>query len=141
MNEETASPERAPRGLPLRVGLALVLLEAVALVVLGVASVAGSAMSHGALLGTNAGVLGVLVLIGGFLFLAVRALWQGKRWGRGPVITWQLLQFAVAITSIGTLEWWAIVPAVAIPVVVVVCLLAPGSLAVTDRHGRPDGVL
>src|SRR5690625_5231717 len=97
--------------MPLRIGLALVLLEAIVLVVLGIAVVAASILDHGDLLGTNAGVLLVLVLIGGFLVLAVRGLWQGKRWGRAPVITWQLLQFAVAVTSWGALEWWALVPA------------------------------
>ena len=125
----------------MRVGLALVLLEAVVLVVLGIAVVVASILDHGDLLGTNAGVLLVLVLIGGFLVLAVRGLWQGKRWGRGPVITWQLLQFAVAVTSWGVLQWWALVPALVLPVVVTICLLLPASLAATAQHGRPDGVL
>ncbi|WP_027286962.1 hypothetical protein [Ruania albidiflava] len=137
MTEDSA----APRGTPLRVGLALVLLEAVVLVVLGIAVVVASILDHGDLLGTNAGVLLVLVLIGGLLVLAVRGLWQGKRWGRGPVITWQLLQFAVAVTSWGVLQWWALVPALVLPVVVTICLLLPASLAATAQHGRPDGVL
>lgn len=137
MSEE--KPE--PRPVPLRVGLALVLLEAVALVVLGIGVVVASILDQGTMLGTNAGVLAVLVLIGGFLFLAARGLWQGRRWGRGPVITWQLLQFAVAVTSWGALEWWALVPALVLPAVVVVCLLLPASLAATAQHGRPDGVL
>src|SRR5690625_1434335 len=115
--------------MPLRIGLVLVLLEAIVLVVLGIAVVASSILDHGALLGTNAGVLLVLVLIGGFLVLAVRGLWQGKRWGRGPVITWQLLQFAVAVTSWGALEWWALLPALVLPVMVTICLLVPASLA------------
>lgn len=127
--------------MPLRIGLVLVLLEAIVLVVLGIAVVASSILDHGALLGTNAGVLLVLVLIGGFLVLAVRGLWQGKRWGRAPVITWQLLQFAVAVTSWGALEWWALLPALVLPVVVSICLLLPESLAATAQHGRPDGVL
>ena len=136
MTEETP----APRPVPLVVGLVLVLLEAIVLVGVGVSVVVASLIDHGDLLVTNAGVLLVLVLIGGFLFLAARALWQGKRWGRGPVITWQLLQLAVAITSWGTLEWWVLLPALVLPVVVSVCLLVPASLAATAQHGRPDGV-
>ena len=137
MTEQTP----ASRPVPLLVGLALVLLEAVVLVVLGIAVVVASALDQGDLLGTNAGVLLVLVLIGGFLLLAARGLWQGKRWGRGPVITWQLLQFAVAVTSWGTLEWWTLLPALVVPVIVVVCLLLPVSLAATAQRGRPDGVI
>lgn len=131
----------ASRPLALRVGLAVVLLEAVGLVALGVGVVVASVLDRGQMLGANAGVLAVLILIGGFLLLAVRALWQGKRWGRGPAITWQLLQFFVAVTSWGALEWWALVPALILPVIVVVCLLLPASLAATAQHGRPDGVL
>lgn len=139
MGVSDEKPESRP--LPLRVGLALVLLEAVALVLLGIGVVVASLLDQGDMLGANAGVLVVLILIGGFLFLGARGLWQGKRWGRGPVITWQLLQFAVAITSWGTLEWWALVPALVLPAVVAVCLLLPASLAATAQHGRPDGVL
>ncbi|WP_147918246.1 hypothetical protein [Ruania zhangjianzhongii] len=131
----------ASRSAPLLIGLAVVLLEAAVLVVLGIGVVVASLLDHGDMLGTNAGVLAVLILIGGFLLLAVRAMWQGKRWGRGPVITWQLLQFFVAVTSWGALEWWALVPALVLPVIVVVCLLLPASLAATAQHGRPDGVL
>lgn len=131
----------ASRAVPLLVGLAVVVLEAVVLVVLGIGVVVASVLDRGDMLGTNAGVLVVLVLIGGFLLLAARALWQGKRWGRGPVITWQLLQFFVAVTSWGSLEWWALIPALVLPVVVTVCLLLPASLASTAQHGRPDGVL
>lgn len=131
----------ASRPVALLVGLGVVLLEAVALVVLGIGVVVASLLDQGDMLATNAGVLAVLILIGGFLLLATRGLWQGKRWGRGPVITWQLLQFFVAVTSWGTLEWWALTPALVLPVVVVICLLLPASLAATAQHGRPDGVL
>ena len=137
MSDQTPSD----RPLALRIGLAVVLLEAVVLVVLGAGVVIASVLDDGAMLGINAGVLAVLVLIGGFLLLAVRGLWQGKRWGRGPVITWQLLQFFVAITSWGGLEWWALVPALLLPVIVLVCLLTPASLSATAERGRPDGVL
>ena len=131
----------ASRPKPLLVGVAVVLLEAVALVLLGIGVVVASLLDQGDMLGANAGVLTVLILIGGFLLLATRALWHGKRWGRGPVITWQLLQFFVAVTAWGTLEWWALAPALVLSLVVIVCLLLPASLSATAQHGRPDGVL
>lgn len=59
----------ASRSVPLLLGLAVVLLEAVVLVVLGIGVVVASLLDQGDMLGTNAGVLTVLILIGGFSFL------------------------------------------------------------------------
>ncbi|TDE97470.1 hypothetical protein EXU48_04580 [Occultella glacieicola] len=133
-----ARPDDRP--LSLRIGLAVALLEAVGLVVIGVASVVLALAGDAAFAGFAAGVLVVLLLIGGLLFLAVRALWQGKRWGRGPVITWQLLQFAVGAASYASVPWWAATVPMVLAVVVVVTLLVPASLAATSGAGGPDAV-
>lgn len=132
---------RPQHPLPLRLGLVIALLEAVGLVVMGVAGVVSSLMDDGAMLGTNAGVLIVFALIGAFLLLMVRELWRGKRRGRGPVVTWQILQFAVAASSFGAVASWLLALGMVLSVLVTVCLLLPSSLAATGTRGRPDGVI
>src|SRR5699024_12317445 len=84
--------------------MVVALLEAAGLIVMGIAGVLASLVDDGAMIGTNAGVLIVFALIGGFLLIMVRELWHGKRRGRGPVITWQILQFAVAASSFGAVR-------------------------------------
>ena len=42
--------------------------------------------------------LGIVAL----LFAAVRALYHGRRWGRGPVVTWQLLVLAIGVSQATT---------------------------------------
>lgn len=133
--------DRPHHPLPLRVGLVVALLEAVGLIVMGVAGVLSSLVDDGAMLGTNAGVLIVFALIGGFLLIMVRELWRGNRRGRGPVITWQILQFAVAASSFGAVAWWLLVLAMVLSAVVTACLLLPASLAATGTGGKADGVL
>ncbi|HLR28355.1 MAG TPA: hypothetical protein VK086_06650 [Ruania sp.] len=133
--------DRPHHPLPLRVGLVVALLEAAGLIVMGIAGVLSSLVDDGAMLGTNAGVLIVFALIGGFLLIMVRELWRGKRRGRGPVITWQILQFAVAASSFGAVAWWLLAVAMLLSVVVTACLLLPASLTATGTGGKPDGVL
>lgn len=53
----------------------------------------------------------VTAMFAGLLFIGARALWHGMRWGRGPVIAWQLLQFFTAVTMsdlIGTTAGWVV---------------------------------
>src|SRR5699024_11830439 len=40
----------------------------------------------------------VILMFAALLFFGGRGLWRGMRWGRGPVISWQLLQFVTAVT-------------------------------------------
>ncbi|HLS73729.1 MAG TPA: hypothetical protein VK046_08160 [Actinomycetaceae bacterium] len=86
---------------------------------------------------TAAVFIGLIVL----LALAVRALHQGRRWGRGPVITWQLLVLAIGISQAGALVWWLAALLIAIPVAVVVGTLVPPSVAWAHRTGPPRAVL
>src|SRR5690625_3769159 len=81
-----------------------------------------------------------LIFIGivALLFAAVRALFQGRRWGRGPVVTWQLLVFAIGVSQ-GDLTW-LVVLLVVLPVAVTVGLLVPASVEWTNRPTPPRAV-
>lgn len=80
---------------------------------------------------------GLIVL----LALAVRALHQGRRWGRGPVVTWQLLVLAIGISQAGSLVWWLVVLLIVMPVAVVVGTLLPASVAWANQTSPPRAVL
>lgn len=86
---------------------------------------------------TAAIFIGLIVL----LILAVRALHQGRRWGRGPVVTWQLLVLAIGISQAGALVWWLVVLLIVMPVAVVVGTLLPASVAWANQTGPPRAVL
>lgn len=75
------------------------------------------------------------------LALAVRALHQGRRWGRGPVVTWQLLVLAIGISQAETLVWWLVVLLIVMPVAVVVGTLVPASVAWANQTRPPRAVL
>lgn len=98
---------------PLRAAGLLVLAEAAVLV--GMAVVFVTDVVRGDAPGVAPALALTVFFIGFALMLAgsVRALWRGQRWGRGPVITWQVLQAASAITLTG-------VPAALVTVAVVV---------------------
>lgn len=75
------------------------------------------------------------------LLVGARALQQGRRWGRGPVITWQLLLLAIGLSQAATLTWWLVALLVAVPVAVAVGTLAPASAAWTSSTAPPRQVL
>ncbi len=134
----TDRPARPP--LPLLLALLLVLVEVGALVALSVGMVVevlgGRAMASGITVVLAAIFLGLVSL----LLVSVRALHQGRRWGRGPVITWQLLVLAIGVSQADTLVWWLVVLLVAIPVGVTVGLLVPPSVEWTNRTTPPRAV-
>jgi len=121
------------------VACVLVLVEVVALASAAVAGVV--ALVRG---GDPGPVLFLVVLALGaavLLAAAVRGLWAGRRWGRGPVLTAQILAVVTAVT------WWgagggvrALVP-VALALVVVVALLTPRVVAATAAGRRPGSDL
>ncbi len=127
------SPSRPPL---LVVACGLVLLEAVAL---GAAAAVGIASLGG---GGDVGPVVFLVLLAlgaaALLVGAVRGLWGGRRWPRGPVLTVQLFVVVAATT------WWragggvlALAPVV-VAVVVGGALLVPSVVAVTSAGRRTD---
>jgi Na+-driven multidrug efflux pump len=81
----------------------------------------------------------IVVIVGIGLAACVRAVAQGRRWTRGPLLTWQLLQAGVGMPLSTTRAWWAGVPLLAAAIVVGVLLV--GRHVITepsDPAGRPD---
>ena len=74
------------------------------------------------------------------LVLAARALVQRRRWGRGPVITWQLLLLAIGVSQADTLAWWVVALLVAVPVAVTAGILLPRSVEWTSSATPPRAV-
>lgn len=136
-------PEKSPPSRPVLLTVALVLvgLQVLGLTVLaigGLGGLLGAASLEQVTIVTLAVVLlGLALLVGA----AGWGLWQGKRWGRGPVVTWQLLLLAVGVSGLGGQEWWATVIPIVMSLVIIAGVLAPSSRAATDRGGRPDAVL
>lgn len=118
----------------LLVACGLVLLEALALVAAAVAGVV--VLLRGADAPAVAGFLVVLAL-GAALLLAsaARALWGGRRWGRGPVLTAQVLLVVVAATLWGAGAGPAAGAGVALGLLVAVAVLAPPVVRATAGAG------
>ncbi len=68
------------------------------------------------------------------LGLSGRALWRFRRWGRGPVVTWQLLQGVVGVAQLDVAPVLGGL-VVALALVALVGLLAPASVAATAGEG------
>lgn len=143
MSEDRAAAPAEPARRPGLLVLALVLVgvQVLGLAVLAIGGLGGVLAVGGTgrvtIVTLAVVLLGLAVLIGG----AGWALWQGKRWGRGPVVTWQLLLLAVGASGLGAAQWWATIVPMVVSLVVLVGVLAPASRAATDRRGRPDAVL
>lgn len=112
-------------------------LEALALVFAAGAGLV-SAVRGAQDVGATWGLVVLAALAALLLAQAARGLWQGRRWGRGPVLTAQILLVVVAWT------WWGVggsVPALlvaALGVLVGVGVLLPSVVRATTRTG-PDG--
>ncbi len=135
----TDLPARPP--LPLLLALLLVLVEVGALVALAVGMLVE-------VLGGNAegGVVTVVlaVLFAGIcalLVAAARALHQRRRWGRGPLVTWQLLVLATGVSQSGVIPGWVVALLVLLPLAVTVGILVPPSVAWADRTAPPRAVV
>ncbi|WP_152192986.1 hypothetical protein [Georgenia satyanarayanai] len=135
----TERPARPP--LPLVLALLLVLVEVGAMAALAVgmlAEVLGGAAEGGAVTAVLAlAFLGLCVL----LVVASRALYQRRRWGRAPLVTWQLLVLATGVSQSGVIPGLVVALLVVLPVAVTVGLLIPPSVAWTDRTTPPRAVV
>lgn len=126
--EDSTSPAR-----PLLLWIAFIILG---LEILGLVGAAGWMLvdrPDGAMSGWGYALTlaAVILMFAALLFFGGRALWNGMRWGRGPVVAWQLLQFFTAVTMsdvIGRPAAWTVG---LLSLAVIVGLLAPASLAVT----------
>lgn len=86
----------------------------------------------------------VLVFGGGMgLMLAVmlRNLSRGKRWARGPLVTWQLFQIAVAIPLLQGSTPWIGIALLLLAAVVLVGMFTPTVLALTTDRSGPSAAL
>lgn len=134
----TDRPARPP--FPLLLALLLVLVEVGALVALSVGMLVEVLGGRTVTTGVTA-VLAVIFLgLVALLLVAVRALHQGRRWGRGPVVTWQLLVLAIGVSQAPTLAWWLVVLLIALPVAVTIGLLVPASVEWTNGTTPPRAV-
>ncbi|GAB2977950.1 hypothetical protein [Actinotalea caeni] len=136
--EPVRAPAPAPvedpwRNLPLLAALVVAGLEAVALVVVAVGSVVSAAREGWSGAAVAIALAVVLLLFVLLLVAGINALWHGRRWGRGPVLTWQLIQAAIAVGAVGEGPAWAVYPALAASLAVAAGLLLPASVAATNR--------
>jgi hypothetical protein len=121
------------RNLPLLVALVVAGLEALLLVAAAVWSLITMAREQFDGAAVSIALAVVLLLFAWLLIAGINALWQGRRWGRGPVLTWQLIQAAIAVGAIGVAAPLAVYPAILASLVVGVGLLLPASVAATSR--------
>lgn len=143
-HERETSPEAAnrhDRPALLVIALIVVGLQVLGLVVLAAGGLGGLLAVVGAEQVTIVTLAVVLLGLAALVGAAGWGLWQGRRWGRGPVVTWQLLLLAVGASGLGGAPWWTTVAPMALSLVVLVGVLAPASRAATERRGRPDAVL
>jgi hypothetical protein len=103
-DDETPERSADPRLRLLVAGL--VAVEAVLIVAGTVALVVETAISDRGRIGPALFLAAVLVVIGVTLGACARAILQGLRWTRGPVVTWQLLQSGVSLPLSTTRLWW-----------------------------------
>ncbi|UNX53924.1 hypothetical protein MF406_13235 [Georgenia sp. TF02-10] len=125
---------------PMLTALVVVLLEAGALLGMAVTFVVDVLRGATSEAGT---ALAMAVFFAGFALLlagAGRALWRRRRWGRGPVLTWQLLQGASVLAMAPLLPGWLVVVLVAAAAVAIGGTLWPSSRAWADRTSAPDAV-
>ena len=68
------------------------------------------------------------------------SLRRGAPWSRGGAVFWQLVQLTIAVGAVqGTFAQPAIGAAIAVPSVVVLCLLFTRSVMEHTRHRDPEG--
>ena len=125
------------RNLPLLIALVVAGLEGLVLVAAAVWSIASTASAGFENAAVSIALAVFMLLFVGLLVLGIHALWLGRRWGRGPVLTWQLIQAAIALSVVGKAPEWAFYPAIAASIVVGVGLLLPASVAATSRPSSP----
>ncbi|WP_136519389.1 hypothetical protein [Cellulomonas telluris] len=116
------------------VACGLVLLEVLALVAAAVSGLV--VLVRGAQAPAVAAFLVVLALAAALLLVAAaRGLWAGRRWGRGPVLTAQVLLVVVSATLWQSGGGAAAVAGVLLGLLVGAAVLAPSVLAATGRAG------
>lgn len=133
--DESPGPA-APLPRTMRVGLAVVLLEAGALVATAAWFVIELVRDGSSSVGVALFLVLFALAVAGLLAVAARSLRRGGRGGRAPVLGWQVLQGATAIAVLqvrgaGSIALMVAAGALAVAAVVVVMLLTPSSVRFT----------
>lgn len=131
-----AGPAASPRPRLLALAVAVVFAEAAALAVGGGVLVLDVLRGRAEYVGSTLGIALFAWALAALLAGAARALARGRRWGRGPVMTWQVLQGAVGFLQLPGMPWFA-AALIGSALLVLVGLLAPASIAATARVGNP----
>lgn len=133
-NSEFRAGRRPP--VTLSIALLLVVVEAGALLALSGALAVEAVRDWSAF---PASALGMIVAFAGFAVLLLVSAWavlRRRRWGRSPLITWQVLVAAIAGSQADLLGWAWSVLVVVVAVAVGAALLSPGARRWTDGfHG------
>ena len=128
------------RSTALRAVVAAVLLEALILVGVAVFFVVEIFIARPADAVAAAVIAVLALLLGGFLGICARALWRGNRWGRSPVITWQLLMVLGVVPSLMGERWYVAVPLLTLCLVAGGGLLLPVVVRETTGSGEPPAL-
>lgn len=133
--------DRPQRPLPrlLALALVLVLVEAAALTVVALALLARWVRAGLSMAPVELFLLLFSLAVAATLVASVRALHAGRRVGRAPVVTWQLLQGATGATLLGSAAApvrWAAVMALVMAVTVVVALVTRAGVEYTTGISR-----
>ncbi len=123
---------------PLTAALLAVVLEAAALLGMAVAFLLDIVRGLVVYVSTTVAMAVFFIGLALLLLTAGRALWRRRRWGRGPVITWQLLQAVVAVAVAGTLPVYLVALIVLVSAGVIAGVLWPSSRDYTSRTGTPS---
>lgn len=83
----------------------------------------------------------VLIGLAALLGAAALALWRGRRWGRGPVVTWQLLLILIGISGVSGAPWWGSGLLVGWGVVVIAGVLAKPTREWLLGGGAPEALI
>lgn len=86
----------------------------------------------------------VMVFGGGMaaiLAITLRNLFRGKRWARGPLITWQIFQLTVAVPLLQGSTPWIGVALLILALIVTIAMFTPTVLRVTTDRSGPSAAL
>ncbi|MFF0343984.1 hypothetical protein [Kribbella sp. NPDC004875] len=134
----TDSPVAAvPR--PLKLAAAVVAVEGLALIVLGIAE---AFTIHGSRLVLGLTTTGFFIVYGAGLGLVARGLWKAARWSRGPTVFAQLIQLLVSYSFWGGSTKIVAVALAVLALVVLICVFQKASTdALADGASNDHPVL
>lgn len=130
--DESRPPSR-PAGRPsaLLVACAIVLVEVVLTTGLAVLALVELVRGESQVPGATVFFAAFCALVAVVLVAAARALLAGRRWGRSPIVTWQVLLVVMALGWYGAEHSLAVAAVLVAAGCVVVCLLLPSVVAFT----------